>query len=339
MDSRTSATHPEHMTAHADSFSVRHTPHASPEGGGVVDRLTPLRLEIQRLRNTFRLNAFTSFVGGMVAAGVPGRVATVLGVHFPGWVRVVGLGLVGFSMSVFVTAGSRATRLRSLTPAIIVADVSWVLLSGVTIAAGWYSAGGNAVVLAVAGMVATFAFLQSRAYRSMRSTSASVSLTDINEAPPIEVAHVDRMMRAPIDHAWTVITDHELYGRLAPNLGAVHATSPNGPALERTCTNRAGEEWHEVCTLWTDRPGEEHRFDVEVDTNNYPYPLAEMRGSWWVRPTSNAQQVLVGMDFRFQPRRGFQGRIFAALMHAGFPPVLRRILNGWQRRMEDPTLR
>jgi hypothetical protein len=34
---------------------------------------------------------------------------------------------------------------------------------------------------------------------------------------------------------------------------------------------------------------------------------------------------------------GIKGRVFAALMQAGFPFVLRRILRGWEREIERRT--
>jgi hypothetical protein len=301
----------------------------------VVDEHTEVRRSLQRVRNTLRMNAFTSGAGGLVAAIAPGIIADLLGTGYPGWVRLIGIGLVGFAVSVGVLAGSRASRLLVSTPMIVVADVLWVMASVVTVAAGWFSTSGVMVISAVAAMVATFAVRQFTTHRRARQLSRGV-LVAIDESPPIEVANVHRDIDADIDQAWAVVTNHELYGRLAPNLGSVHATAPNGPGLTRTCSNQRGEEWRETCTLWNDEPGNEHRFDVNVDTSNYPYPLALMQGSWWVRPSAdNAGNVTVGMDFRYQPPATLKGRLFAVAMQAGFPPVLRKILKGWSRALSN----
>jgi hypothetical protein len=302
---------------------------ASLSGHPVVDQHTPARRTVQRLRNTLRLNALTSFVGGLLAAVPSGLTDRILGTGYPGWVRVVGLGLVVFAMSVVTIASARVSKLVRWTRLIVGADAAWVVVSGVTIIAGWYSRNGTVVVAFVAGMVGSFALRQHLSLRGV-SQYPRESLADIDEAPSIEVAHVERTMHGSVDQAWKVITDHDLYGRLAPNLGSVHSTAPNGPGLERTCTNRNGDAWHETCTLWNEAPDSEHRFDVNVDTTNYPYPLTLMQGSWWVRPIS-ADRVVVGMDFRYQAQRGARGRIFSVVMQAGFPLVLRRILRGWKR--------
>lgn len=117
-------------------------------------------------------------------------------------------------------------------------------------------------------------------------------------------------------------------GRLALNLSRVHAGTGNGPELTRTCANRNGEEWHETCTLGDDQ----HRYEVAVDTTSYPYPPAVMRGDWYVEE-GGTERVRIGMDFRFQPRRGLWGRVFVAAIHAAFPAILGRILRGWRREI------
>ncbi len=86
--------------------------------------------------------------------------------------------------------------------------------------------------------------------------------------------------------------------------------------------------WSETCTLWA----EGERFEFDVHTDGYPYPLAAMRGAWWVR-AEHSDVSRVGMDFRYQPRSGMRGAVFAATMQAAFPLVLRRILRGWRAEM------
>lgn len=296
--------------------------------GPVVDGNTELRLAAQRLRNTLRLNALTSGIGGFVAAAAPGVIDRWLDTGRPAWVRAVGIGLVVFAVTVFAVGGARMSRLLRWTPVIVAGDVAWVVASAGTIASDWYATGGDVLVGGVAVMVAAFAVRQ--ATTSRRTRAGRPSQREVDEVPPVEVVHIERAVRATRARAWEVITDHELYGRLAPNLSRVHATSGNGPGLERSCSNRAGDTWRETCTLWSDHD----RFDVAVDTTNYPYPLDEMRGSWSVTAhASDTDRCVLGMDFRYRPRPGVRGRLFAAAMQAAFPVVLRRILTGWQRHL------
>jgi len=299
------------------------TPTTANQHPLVVDATTPTRRLVQRLRNTLRVNATTSLLGGLAAAGVPGTLDRLLGTGHPGWVRLVGVGLAVFAIDVLVVAGATAATLRRWTAPIVAADVAWVLATGVTIAAGWYSTRGAVLVGAVGAMVAAFAIRQHSSLRELRHAR---HLDLLIEDPPVEVAHVETRIDAPAPDVWPVVIDHDLYGQLAPNLGSVRATGPNGPGLARVCSNRSGQKWSETCTLWD----EGHRFEITVDTADYPYPLVEMRGAWSVRPHSE-RGSMVAMDFRYQPAATLKGRAFAIVMQAAFPVVLRQIMRGWRR--------
>lgn len=294
----------------------------------LLDEDTPTRLQLQKLRNTLRLNAVTSLTGGAfaVAAGAP--LARWIGTGHPARVRFVGAGLVLFAVAVLALAGARTSRLLRGTPVVIGADTTWVIASAMTGVAGWYATAGMVIVALVGAQVAALAVRQTTTWHRAR-TLVQGRAPRLEESPPVEVVHIERRMEADTGTAWAVITDHDLYGRLALNLSGVHATTGDGDQLRRTCTSRGGEAWQEACTLWDDH----HRYEIAVDTSNYPYPLAVMRGGWSVT-ADDETHVRVGMDFRFQPRPGPYGRIFAAAMHAAFPLVLRRILTGWQREMQ-----
>ncbi len=291
--------------------------------GAVVDAHTQVRSAAQRLRNTLRLNAATSLLGGVAAATVGGPVNTLLGASSTNWVRVVGFGLVLFAIDVAIVAGSNIQKLQTYTPSISAADAVWVGASVTTIALGWFSTRGGVVVGVVAAMVAAFGARQFVLARRLALAAHGIDQTILTESPPSEIFHCEVPIAEDAASAWSIVTDHALYGRLAPNLGSVVATTPNGPDLARTCSNRSGEQWLESCTLWHDGK----QYDIEVDTTNYPYPLAEMRGSWWVRETN---PTTVGMDFRYRPNASIGGRLFAIAMQVGFPLVLRRIMRGWQ---------
>ena len=277
-----------------------------------------------------RLNGATSLVGGLVGAVAPAALDRLLGTGHTGWVRFVGLGLVFYALDLLVLAGSRVARVSRWTPFVVGADVAWVSASIAGVAAGWFSGPGSAVVLMVGLAVGGFAWHQQRALAELRT---STQVAPVDESPPFEIAEVRAQVDAPVSTMWAIITDHELYGRLAPNLGGVRATAPDGPGLTRTCSNRAGEEWHETCTLWD--PG--RRFAIEVDTSRYPYPLQAMLGEWSVRPCAGGSEV--SMRFAYRSTRGLRAGAFALVMQAAFPLVLRRILGGWRREARSTRSR
>lgn len=287
----------------------------------------PARRSAQRLRNTLRVNAATSLVAGLILSSAPGALDRILGTGHPGWTRVVGVGLVVFAADVAVVAGMRTTRLSRWSPAVVVADLVWVVASLATIAGGWFDPRGAVVVAATAAVVGTFAALQ---WRHLAGIPRS-GIADIDERPPIEITALTTLIEAPADRVWPVITDHRLYARLAPNLSAVEATGPDGPDLTRTCTNRTGRQWDETCTLWD----EGRRYEVSVDTGDYAYPLIQMRGAWFVEPDGDGGASIVGLQFAFQPEATLYGRAFALAMQLAFPPVLRRIARGWRREVAE----
>lgn len=122
----------------------------------------------RRLRTVLRVNAGTSLLSGLIMAAAPGMVDDVLDTGHPGWVRVVGIGLLLFAIDVAVASTIKRTSMLAATRMIIVGDIAWVLASVVTVLLGWYSGLGIVAVLAVAAMVDTFAVLQWRAMRPLR---------------------------------------------------------------------------------------------------------------------------------------------------------------------------
>ncbi|MBD8504899.1 SRPBCC family protein [Hoyosella sp. G463] len=129
---------------------------------------------------------------------------------------------------------------------------------------------------------------------------------------------------APTEQAWRIITDHRLYGQLAPNLSDVTVTSSHdGAPRARQCTSTGGKTWNETCTLWDEGRG----FAIDVDTSTYPYPLRSLAAMWSVEPAPSGSSAR--MRFAYQPLATPRGGLFAIMFRAAFPPILRRIEAGW----------
>lgn len=278
-----------------------------------------------RLRNLLRVNAVFSTVTGLVAVVAGGPVADLLGVDRVWVVRALGAGLVGFAVAVFFVSGVRTSLLRPASLVVSIGDLGWVAATLATFAFGWLSAAGVAVMAATGVVVLGLGLAQLRA-RAAAAHAVGVCEADLDEEPPVEIVTFDRSAAVTAEQLWPVMIDHELYAKLALNLKAAKGLTSDGLGFQRSCTDTAGRTWSETCTLW--EPG--RRFDVDVDTSDYPYPLARMQGSWRVEP-SLPEGSTVGMTFAFQPTPGIRGRLFVAVMHLGFPPILKRIVRGWIR--------
>lgn len=293
----------------------------------VVDDAFAHRRVAGSLRNTLRLNALLSGATGLLALAAGSWLANTMGTGHVGIVRLVGVCLVLFAAALAVSAASSASTMHRWALGFSVADLAWTAASLLTIAFGWFSAGGNVAVAVTSAAVCALGVRQLVLWRRLRR-DGRVGFGVIDEQPPVEVFHFEMVVPVAAATAWDVITDHQLYGRLAPNLSSAHVDGDTGEGTVRTCANRIGRQWSETCTLWE----EGERFEFDVHTDDYPYPLAVMRGAWWVR--ANSQDTsLIGMDFRYQPRPGIRGAVFAAVMQGAFPLVLRRILRGWRAEM------
>ncbi len=278
-----------------------------------------------RLRNVLRLNAGFSTATGVVALAAGGPVADLLGIDDAWSVRSAGAMLLGFAVVVLIVASLRTTRLDRWSLAVSLADLGWVGGTVGVIAAGWLSTGG-AVTMGVVGLlVGELGVAQLRARRRLRLAKVE-TVADLEETPPIEVIELRRRSERAAEELWPVITDHALYARLALNLKAAEGLTPNGPGFRRSCTDSAGRSWSETCTLW--EPG--RRFDVNVDLDDYPYPLQLVQGSWSVDPAEGDGSE-VAMRFAIRPDAGLRGWTFVPLMQALFGPILCRIARGWDR--------
>jgi len=284
-----------------------------------------------RLRNLLRSNALFSTATGLSAVVAGGPVAKVLGVDHVWLVRVLGAGLVAFAGLVFVVSGVRTSLLRPASLGVSIGDLGWVAGTLAAFALGWLSTSGIVVMGATGVVVLGLGLAQLRA-RGTMARAISGSDGDFDEVPPVEVVTFDRPASVTPEQLWPVMIDHELYAKLALNLKAAKGLTPDGLGFQRSCIDTAGRSWSETCTLW--EPG--RRFDVDVDTGDYPYPLARMQGSWRVEP-NGPKGSTVGMTFAFQPAPGLRGRFFVALMHLAFPPILKRIVRGWIRAAPTPT--
>jgi ribosome-associated toxin RatA of RatAB toxin-antitoxin module len=231
---------------------------------------------------------------------------------------LVGAGVGAFSVLLARLAVQPAAALRLGAVLALAADAGWLLGSLALLTFAALPAPGAVAVALVTSAVAALAGWQALGLRAQRGDDP---LADV------EIVERARVLDAPPEQVWPLLTDHNLYGRLAPNLSSVDVISePTGP-LRRRCTNTGGRAWEETCTLWDDG----RRFAVEVDISNYPYPLLMMRGLWQVDPHPAGSRVT--MRFAYRARPTMTGGLFAIGFRPLFPPALNRIFDGWQRRL------
>lgn len=276
------------------------------------------RPSTRRLRAALRANVmFSLLCGGALVVG-GGFAAEPWGLGPAPLLPAVGVGVILFGVVVARLAVAPSEPLRRWATLVVAADACWVLGSIALLLIVDLPLPGSAAVASVAATVAALAGWQLAGVAAVRSGDP---LADV------EVVEAATVFLAAPEQVWPLLTDHDLYGRLAPSLSTVKVISEPGQPLRRRCTNTRGKGWEESCTLWD----EGRRFAVEVDTDDYPYPLSMMRGLWQVEPHPTGS--LVTMRFAYQADPTVTGGLFAVAFRTLFPPVLARIFRGWQMRL------
>jgi hypothetical protein len=272
---------------------------------------------VQRLRNALRANALFSLVSGAVVALSSGWLAKQLADLPTLIVLSAGIGLIAFGVGVLAVSVAGARTVWRLGWTIAAADVTWIVGSIAALALVDLTSLGRVVITVVGVAVALLTVAEVRALRHLAPLAANL------DSSRLETVRRFVEFDAPIDIGWDVVSDHELYGRLAPNLHAVEVVS-DAPYGARRCTSRSGESWSETCNTFVD----DHRFEVQVDTSDNPYSLAVM-GAVFRVDALGTHRSRASAVFRYEGRATVRGAFLAAAMPMAFAVVLRRIANGW----------
>ncbi len=222
---------------------------------------------VQRVRNVLRANTAFSVITGLAVAGSSAWLTQQLAGTPTLAVAAIVLGVAAFGIIVPSVSVAGARTVWRGGRLVAVADLGWVAISIPIVVIGDLTAAGVAVVAVVGACVLALAVAEVVALRQLSPFAASV---DRSRLEPVRRS-VD--LAAPAAIGWEVVSDHELYGRLAPNLSAVHVLSDSDHE-QRRCVARSGESWTESCDVFPD----DRRYQVNVDTSDYPYPLVSMGG-------------------------------------------------------------
>jgi ribosome-associated toxin RatA of RatAB toxin-antitoxin module len=137
----------------------------------------------------------------------------------------------------------------------------------------------------------------------------------------------ERVVAAPRDRVWEVVSDVAGLAAHAPNLSASEVVDGSGEGMVRRCYNNGGRGWSETCILW--QPG--RRYTMEVDTSDYPYPVRQMRGTWAVEDDPGGARIHV--RYEFEPKYGLAGRALAVLMRPVFALTCRKTLDSYEQAL------
>lgn len=245
------------------------------------------------LRTALLANAVFSAACALVMLVWPGFVETLLSMQAALLLRLVGFGLLLFSIDLMYQASRpRLATWRALYAS--VADFLWVVSSvlGLLLFPELLSVTGVAVVLVVAGVVLTFGVWQmwgiDRAHRPENSTLHRHCLVVHIEVPATNIWEVIRCMGDIQNYAPSLVRSEILEGK-EPGVGAV-----------RRCTNQSGKSWAEECIDFD--PGSSFTLRFIAEAPDFPFPASTMLGGWKVMSAGSGSDVMVWWELTPKPR-------------------------------------
>lgn len=117
-------------------------------------------MSTERLRLVLRLNAATSFTGGLLALVAGPWLSRGLGIDHVRATRLIGVALVVFAVVVALAARAPRPRLQRNAVIVSAADTAWVIATAVVVVTGALSTTGVWVAVVLAVAVADFAAAQ-----------------------------------------------------------------------------------------------------------------------------------------------------------------------------------
>lgn len=284
-------------------------------------------------RRFLTMNAIVSLLVGADFLLAPSYAAGLLFAEPADWQRpalmMLGGGLILFGLDLVLMARSRFLS-KTLVLVISAMDAGWVAASaGVLLVYGSvFTPFGQAAIVVVACFVAIFAVGQAIGARRIEPPLSNASVTLSNGKI---LAAVDRLVDAPQDVVWRVMSDHPGYADVADNLSKVEVVKGDGPGMQRRCYGPKGESWLETCDLYEE--GRAFGFRVHTDAADYPYPLSDLHGRWSVARHGIGSKFAIRIEAR--PRGGLLVRtLFKAMAKRKFKIVLADLADAWAERME-----
>ncbi|OJJ17264.1 hypothetical protein BKI52_31675 [marine bacterium AO1-C] len=272
------------------------------------------------LNRALTANFLMSLSSGIILIAFQAQVAQLFGVAPHAVFPVIGVGLLLFALSIAI----EIKKQRALAILwISTQDALWVITSAVILI--WQpwniSAAGYWVIDGVAMFVLLFCIFQLK------------GLAQMNIRNGAKVLSFKRVINAPQETVWEIITRFEDFHLVAPNIDRVQILSEQtqGTGMIRAC-GHGQKSWQETCTLWEE--GEKYAFEVDTNAPDYPFPFASLRGSWTLHPASN-QQTEILMEFEVVYKKKIHNALLHPIAQWQYTKTGEKLLDNWQKMAEE----
>jgi hypothetical protein len=272
------------------------------------------------LRIALLTNAVFSATCGLVVLAKPVFAGIFLGLHAPLLLRLLGVGLLLFSIDLV----HQATRPRLATWRALYASVGdflWVITSvlGLLLFSNLFSLTGVVLVLVIAGVVLSFGCWQiwgiDCAHRAKKSALYRHCLIVGTKAPAAVMWDVIERM-GDIQNYMPSLVRSEILDSKSPGVGAV-----------RRCTDSSDRHWAEECIEF--EPGHSFTMRFVAEAPDFPFPASTMLGGWKVMSVGTGSEVMVWWELA--PKPSFLAPILLPILafsaDRDFVQVIRRMAN------------
>ncbi|MDI9245362.1 SRPBCC family protein [Marinobacter sp. CHS3-4] len=258
------------------------------------------------LRTALGANAFFSGISGIALLAYPSTFAQLLGGIGSGWLVALGGGLVIFALDLLhQVSRTKMMGWRALMASI--ADFIWVIASVVILIAfrDVLPATGATIIGAVACAVTLFGVTQLLGLHLLyKVTGKQVYRYCLTVSSPLAASRM-----------WDVIWDLKSIDRFSAMVKSSSVVNDEDPAIGvvRRCEDQKGNSWTEE-VIDVDE-GKSFMLLFNADDPDFPMPVSEMRGGWFLNPEDGGCDVSVWWEFKLKAR--FMGPVLVPLFALG----------------------
>jgi len=119
----------------------------------------------------------------------------------------------------------------------------------------------------------------------------------------MRVFEMERKIKAHPEVVWKVISDHEGFIDIAPDITKIETISGDKLGRVHRLYHKSGKIWEEKCIEWNEKSS----YTMQVDTRNYPLPVKKM-----IRTCSMMQgprNIVIKLGYKYVPKYGPFGHL------------------------------
>lgn len=123
----------------------------------------------------------------------------------------------------------------------------------------------------------------------------------------MSVFEMQRKIKAHPEVVWKVISDHEGFIDVAPDISKIETISGDKLGRKHRLYHKSGMIWEEECIEWKEKSS----YTMKVDTRNYPLPVKKMRRTCSM--LEGPKNITIKLKYEYIPKYGPFGNLINKL--------------------------